>query len=39
MSEASRTRTTKLPLTVVMVVRDEEVNLPDCLHSVCGWAE
>lgn len=30
---------TKLPLTVLVIARDEEVNLPDCLHSVDGWAD
>ena len=29
---------TKLPLSVLIVARDEEVNLPDALHSVVGWA-
>lgn len=29
---------TKLPVSVFIIARDEEVNLPDCLHSVCGWA-
>ncbi len=28
----------KLPLSVLILARDEEVNLPDCLHSVSGWA-
>lgn len=28
-----------LPLTVVVPVRNEEVNLPACLASVAGWAE
>jgi glycosyltransferase involved in cell wall biosynthesis len=28
----------KLPVSVFIIARDEEVNLPDCLHSVCGWA-
>ena len=30
--------TKKLPLSIFIIARDEEVNLPDCLHSVCGWA-
>jgi glycosyltransferase involved in cell wall biosynthesis len=29
---------TKLPVSVFIMARDEEVNLPDCLHSVSGWA-
>jgi glycosyltransferase involved in cell wall biosynthesis len=28
-----------VPITVLILARDEEVNLPDCLHSVCGWAD
>jgi hypothetical protein len=28
----------KLPLSLFMMARDEELNLPDCLHSVRGWA-
>jgi len=32
-------RANKLPLSVFVIARDEEVNLPDCLHSVCGWAD
>ena len=29
----------RLPVGVLILARDEEVNLPDCLHSVCGWAD
>jgi glycosyltransferase involved in cell wall biosynthesis len=29
----------KLPVSVFIIARDEEVNLPDCLHSVSGWAD
>lgn len=29
----------KLPVGVLVLARDEELNLPDCLHSVRGWAE
>jgi len=29
----------RIPLSVFIIARDEEVNLPDCLHSICGWAE
>jgi glycosyltransferase involved in cell wall biosynthesis len=28
----------RLPVGVLVLARDEEVNLPDCLHSVTGWA-
>lgn len=28
----------RLPIGVLVLVRDEERNLPDCLHSVSGWA-
>ena len=28
----------RLPLSVLIIARDEELNLADCLHSVCGWA-
>jgi hypothetical protein len=30
---------TPLPIGVLILARDEEANLPDCLHSACGWAE
>jgi glycosyltransferase involved in cell wall biosynthesis len=26
-------------VSILVLARDEEVNLPDCLHSVCGWAQ
>jgi glycosyltransferase involved in cell wall biosynthesis len=29
----------KLPLSVFMLARNEEINLPDCLHSICAWAD
>ena len=29
----------KLLLSVFMMARNEEVNLTDCLHSVCAWAD
>jgi hypothetical protein len=29
----------RLPVGVLILARDEEANLPDCLHSVAGWAE
>ena len=29
----------RLPLTVLIIARNEEANLPDCLHSVVGWVE
>lgn len=32
-------RAAKLPLSVLIIARDEEVNLPDCLHSVRGWVD
>ena len=28
----------RLPVAVIIIARDEEANLPDCLHSVTGWA-
>lgn len=28
----------KLPLTAVILTRDEELNLPHCLRSIAGWA-
>ncbi|HTF35694.1 MAG TPA: glycosyltransferase [Myxococcota bacterium] len=28
----------RLPIGVLTIARDEEANLPDCLHSVVGWA-
>jgi glycosyltransferase involved in cell wall biosynthesis len=28
----------KQPVAVLILARDEELNLPDCLHSVSGWA-
>ena len=27
------------PLSVLIIARNEEANLPDCLHSVVGWCE
>ena len=27
------------PVTALIIARDEEVNLPDCLHSIVGWCE
>jgi hypothetical protein len=27
------------PVGVLILARDEQANLRDCLHSVCGWAE
>lgn len=29
----------RLPVGILILARDEELNLPDCLHSVIGWAE
>jgi glycosyltransferase involved in cell wall biosynthesis len=29
----------KIPVSVFVLARDEEANLPDCLHSVSGWAD
>jgi glycosyltransferase involved in cell wall biosynthesis len=29
----------KIPVGVLILARDEEANLPDCLHSVRGWAQ
>jgi glycosyltransferase involved in cell wall biosynthesis len=29
----------KVPVSILILARDEEANLPDCLHSVCGWAQ
>ena len=26
-------------VSVLIIARDEEINLPDCLNSVCGWAK
>ena len=28
----------RLPIAVLVIARDEEANLPDCMHSVVGWA-
>jgi glycosyltransferase involved in cell wall biosynthesis len=30
---------TKLPVSVLIIARDEEINLPDALHSVVRWVE
>jgi glycosyltransferase involved in cell wall biosynthesis len=29
----------RLPIGILVIARDEEANLPDCMHSVVGWAE
>jgi glycosyltransferase involved in cell wall biosynthesis len=29
----------KVPVSILILARDEEANLPDCLHSVRGWAQ
>ena len=28
----------KSEVSILILARDEEVNLPDCLHSIAGWA-
>jgi glycosyltransferase involved in cell wall biosynthesis len=38
MSSPSVAAPKPVPVSVFIIARDEEVNLPDCLHSVCGWA-
>jgi glycosyltransferase involved in cell wall biosynthesis len=35
----SRIDEERLPLSVLVIARDEELNLFDCLHSVRGWAD
>jgi len=38
MSERPEAASAALPVGVLILAKDEEVNLPDCLHSVLGWA-
>ena len=39
MTVPSSTSPQTLPLTVILIARNEEVNLPDCLHSVRSWVD
>ena len=39
MTEAAASAPPKLPLSVFLLARNEELNIADCLHSVCGWAD
>lgn len=38
-AEPVRADSPLLPVAVLVLARDEEANLPDCLHSVRGWVE